>query len=162
LEQLLPAAALEILEGDDLVQVTAHVRDCADCARLLASYREVVATVAINLPEQPLQPARSAALRARLLGRAGREPAGSPPATQRRSGWRDRWVGWAVAAGLACILLIHHSIHRPIAYGWLAAGVLAIVVVALAVYIRIQGNRLRAMHRPGAGEQPEKDGGARR
>jgi hypothetical protein len=148
LEELLPAAALEILEGNELLQVTAHARECAECARLLASYREVVARLATTLPEQPFPPAPSARLRARLLARTGREPAASAtspaPQTSRLFSLVNRWAGWAVAAGLAGLLLIHHSVHRPVDYGWLAAGVLTLVVLLLAVYVRIQQVRLKA------------------
>jgi hypothetical protein len=50
-----------------------------------------------------------------------------------------------VAAGLAGLLLVHHSVHRPIAYGWLAAGVLTFLVIALGVYVRVQQARLAAL-----------------
>ena len=147
LEQLLPSAALEILEGDELVQVTIHVRECTGCAGLLASYREVVAGLGASLPEQPLPPARSAKLRARLLARTGTGPEPEPAAVTRRGpGPAYRWAGWAVAAGLVGILAVHHSIHRPVAYGWLAAGVLALVVIVLAGYVWIQHGRMTALN----------------
>jgi hypothetical protein len=47
-----------------------------------------------------------------------------------------------VAAGLAGLLLVHHSVHRPVAYGWLAAGLLTFIVIALGVYVRVQQTRL--------------------
>ena len=147
IEQLLPAAALEILEGDELLQVRSHVRDCTGCARLLDSYREAVAGIATSLPERPLQPARSVRVRARLVARAARQMAASTPVAPRaaRSWMIDRWAGWAVAAGLAGILLIHHAVHRPLDYGWLVAGGLVLLALALTVYIRVQRARVSAL-----------------
>ena len=148
IEQLLPAAALEILEGEELVQVTSHVQECADCARLLDSYREAVAGLSTTLPAHPLQLARSARVRARLLERARRSvslASGVASRTRRARAAVDRWAGWAVAAGLAGILLVHHSIHRPVAYGWLVAGALIFIVLALGMYIRTQRARVSAL-----------------
>jgi hypothetical protein len=147
--QLLPAAALEILEGDELVQVIDHARECEHCARLLAEYREVVAGLGTALPDRPLNPARAARLRARLVARAGRDHLGSEIAREARpfGSAVDRWAGWAVAAGLAGVLLVHHSIHRPVAYGWLVSGVLTLLLVAMAAYARVQRARLVALRR---------------
>ena len=50
-----------------------------------------------------------------------------------------------MAAGLGGVLLMHHSVHRPLAYGWLAAGALTVVVAALAVYALIQRGRVSAL-----------------
>jgi hypothetical protein len=155
LEQLLPAAALETLEGDELVLITAHVQECGNCRRLLESYRDVVATVATGLPDRPLDRARSAELRARLLARARGKASPAAPA-QRSPGVVDRWAGWALAAGLAGLLLVHHAIHRPVAYGWLAAGLLVFVVLGLGAYIRVQRARLAALRMQLGVEQPVK------
>jgi len=46
---------------------------------------------------------------------------------------------------MAGVLLVHHSVHRPVAYGWLVAGALALVLLALGVYVRIQRARVRAL-----------------
>ncbi len=147
LEQLLPSAALEILEGDELLSLTAHVRDCAHCERLLESYREVLANWATGLPERPFHPAGSARVRARLLARMGSGSSPRPVAgrARRSPGSVDRWAGWAVAAAMAGVLLVHHSVHRPVAYGWLMAGGLILVLLALGVYVRVQRARLRAL-----------------
>jgi hypothetical protein len=50
-----------------------------------------------------------------------------------------------VAAALAGVVLIHHAVHRPIAYGWLAAGILSVVIVGLAMYSRIQRHQVAAL-----------------
>jgi anti-sigma-K factor RskA len=143
-EQLLPAAALEILEGEELLDVSSHLRDCTYCARLLDDYRETAAALASSLPEQQFDLARSSQVRARLLSRATRGTANRTEEPRHRSAAVsvDRWAGWAVAAGMAGVLLVHHSIHRPVAYGWLAAGVLALIVLGLGVYLRIQRARM--------------------
>jgi Putative zinc-finger len=142
-EQLLPAAALEILDGEELARLAAHLEDCTDCTRLLDAYREVVAGLAGTLPEQPFHPARSERLRGRLLARTGRIPIADVPERRRRSpAAADRWIGWVVAAGLAGVLMVHHSFHRPVAYGWLAAGLLMLLLLGLGVYVRVQRTRL--------------------
>jgi Putative zinc-finger len=141
-EQLLPAAALEILEGGELARLATHLEDCADCTRLLDAYREVVAGLAGTLPEQPFHPARSERLRGRLLARTGRIPIADVPERRRRSpAAADRWIGWVAAAALAGVLMVHHSVHRPVAYGWLAAGLLMLLLLGLGVYVRVQRTR---------------------
>jgi hypothetical protein len=147
-EELLPAAALEILEGDELLKVNAHTQECAECARQLESYREAVAGVASTLPARPLHPARSTQVRSRLLARAGSRrsiPVRHPTWVRRAAASVDRWAGWGVAAGLAGVLMVHHSVHRPIAYGWLVAGALMLVVLVLGVYLSVQRSRLSAL-----------------
>jgi hypothetical protein len=142
-EQLLPAAALEILDGGELARLAAHLEACTDCTRLLDVYREVVASLTNTLPEQPFHPARSERLRARLLARTGRIPIADVPERRRRSpAAADRWIGWVVAAGLAGVLMVHHSFHRPVAYGWLAAGLLMLLLLGLGVYVRVQQTRM--------------------
>jgi hypothetical protein len=160
LEQLLPAAALEILEGNELLSLTSHLQECSTCARLLQSYREILASVATGLPEQPFPPARSARVRARLLARVGRGaslPAMGGSRTRRSPGWVDRWAGWAVAAAMAGVLLVHHSVHRPVAYGWLVAGVLTLLLLGLGVYTRIQRARLRGLQQQLHEQERESD-----
>ena len=142
LREMLPGAALEILDATELQLVREHAGTCLECAGLLRDYRNVAASLPLTVPRQPLDPSRSAALRSRLLTRAsGGE--GLPGA--RRRLWGDRWSGWLVAAGLAGVLLIHHGIHRPLAYGWVLAGVLALLLVAVVVYARVQRNRAAAL-----------------
>ena len=47
-----------------------------------------------------------------------------------------------VAAGLAGILLVHHSVHRPLDYGWLAAAFLGVVLLAVGIYAGVQRRRV--------------------
>jgi hypothetical protein len=46
---------------------------------------------------------------------------------------------------MAGVLVVHHAVHRPVAYGWLIAGVLVLLLVALAVYTRGQKERITAL-----------------
>ena len=152
LREMLPAAALEILEATELEQLLIHVRECPECTKLLEEYREAAAAVALHLPGRRLDPARALAMRTRLVARAMGQKGGRPgvPANRRtggqggRPGRRrlDRWLGVAVAAGLSGLLLIHHSVHVPLDYGWLAAGVLLLVLVGVGIYARVQRRRM--------------------
>lgn len=149
--ELLPAAALEILEGEELGLVLVHAGECAKCSRRSDEYRLEVAALALALPSQPMQPARKGQLRERLLARARNHPPAraadrrsAAPARSRRGGV-ERWAGWGVAAGLAGVLLVHHGFHRPLAYGWVVAGVATIVLVAFGVYAMVQRRRVTAL-----------------
>jgi hypothetical protein len=148
-EELIPGAALETLEGEELARVLAHVRDCAECARLLDESRAVLGTMALDLPAEPLAADRSVRLKSRLLERARSQRADRRTVQQNTAGsslkGADRWTGWAVAAGLAGVLLVHHGFHRPVAYGWVLAGVLAILLVGFGVYAGVQRRRVTAL-----------------
>ncbi len=137
MQELLPAAALEILEGAELERLLAHLDECAECVELLRQYRDAAAGLALLAPTRRLDPARSAAVRSRLMARV-QANRGTHAARALRV---DRWMGWMVAAGLAGVLLVHHSVHRTLDYGWLAAGVLAFALAALGIYARKQQRR---------------------
>jgi anti-sigma factor RsiW len=130
--------------------VQAHIGECAECAALLEQYREAAAALSLELPPVPMERVRSDALRARLLARAGAKPGNQ--VTRKASAMIYRWSGWMVAAGLAGILLIHHSVHRPLDHGWLAAGILVIVLLAVGVYAGVQRSRVVELER-GRGER---------
>ena len=142
LQEMLPAAALDILEGPELEPVLAHTRDCAECARLLQEYRDGAATLALGLPARQMDPLRSVRLRSRLMARvrADGQQRGS------RGGARvGQWAGWLIAASLAGVLLIHHSVHRTVDYGWLTAGGLTLLLVGVAAFAMVQRNRSRVL-----------------
>jgi hypothetical protein len=40
---------------------------------------------------------------------------------------------------------VHHSVHRPVDYGWFAAGLLTLVLLAIAIYGRVQRARTVAL-----------------
>jgi hypothetical protein len=140
LQELLPAAALEMLGPAESERVLAHVRDCEECAGLLREYRDVAAVLALQLPSRPMRSERSSAIRAGLLARARAAPV--IPTTRKASSMIYQWSGWMVAAGLAGILLVHHSIHRPLDHGWLTAGVLVVVLLGVGLYAAVQRKRI--------------------
>lgn len=174
LQEMLPAAALDILDPSDLQHVLVHVQSCKECAQALEEYQEVTAGLGLVLPRRVMDPSRSASLRAKLLARARRDlPATAPdPATapaakpilaatgSAHTGFiTGRWSGWTVAAALAGVLLMHHAVHRPLDYGWLAAGALMVVIVALGAYASVQRSRSLALQKRLAaterGEMPD-------
>ncbi len=141
LRDLVPAAALGALDDMDLRRVMAHTQGCAECAGLLSEYREVTVALAALLP--PGEVPHHHSLRGRILARARED--------RRRTGFHgaaavNMWMGWAVAAGLAGVLLMHHAVHRPLDFGWLTAGALALALVGTAVYARIQRHRALELH----------------
>ena len=150
-QEMLPAAALGILDRTDLDQVQSHVQQCAECAGLLEEYQEVTAGLGLLLPHRGIDPARAASLRARLMARASRDlHAKVPdptlaPVPRARAFLAGRWTGWTVAAALAGVLLMHHAVHRPLDYGWLAAGALAVILVSLGLYASVQRGRLSVL-----------------
>ena len=144
--ELLPAAALDLLENDELHRVEAHTRECTECSRLLQDYRDAAASIGMGLPSEPLDRDRSQLIRAELLARAesleSRVKTRSPSRGGFPGGRVPAWTGWAVAAGLAGVLLVHHGFHRPLAYGWVVAGFLAIILVGVGVYALAQRARV--------------------
>ena len=132
---LLAAASLGTLTGVELQRVMDHVRHCPECAQLLGEYQDIVASLAVHLPPQPMAVNRSLRLRTRLLQRARSRP---------RVVF-ERWAGWMVAAGLAGVLLMHHAVHRPLDYGWLVAGILTVALVGFIIYARVQRARISAL-----------------
>ena len=165
LQEMLPAAALEILEATEMEQLLIHVRECPECTKLLEEYREAAAAVSLHLPGRRLDPARAQAMRTRLLVRAMGQTGGTTGVrADRQTGGQvgrpgrrrlDRWLGLAVAAGLSGILLIHHSVHVPLDYGWLAAGVLLLVLVGVGIYARVQRRRMTELEDRLAGSDPK-------
>ena len=151
LQEMLPAAAVEMLDPPDAERVLAHVRDCQECAGLLRQYRDAAAVLALQLPARPLSSERSSAIRVALLARARADRA--IPITGKASSMIYQWSGWMVAAGLTGILLVHHSVHRPLDYGWLAAGVLVVLLLGLGIYAWVQRRRVSELEgrQPGPG-----------
>lgn len=159
MQEMLPAAALEILEGTELQRVLVHAGVCAECGQLLEEYRQVTAALALQLPPAgQLDSARSAVLRARLLAKARGDRQATLPTPRRAATLIYQWSGWMVAAGLASVLLVHHSVHRPLDYGWLATGALLAVLVAVGIYARVQRSRVSALEDRLADSGPKKTG----
>jgi len=161
LEEMLPAAALDILEPAELEHVLAYVRDHPECAKLLQEYRDAAAALALELPRRQLDPVLARALRARLIARARTDQSAPLSSSRRATSIIYQWSGWMVAAGLAGVVLVHHSIHRPLAYGWLTAGVMLVILLGLGVYARVQRSRVSALEARLADLDPDDTRGAR-
>ncbi len=139
IQEQLHAAALAILEPAEMEQVQAHIIVCPECAVQLEEYREAATILSLRLPQALMKTVRSDALRARLLARAKATP---NKVTRKAGSMIYQWSGWMVAAGLAGILLVHHSVHRPLDHGWLAAGLLVMVVLGVGIYAWVQRRRV--------------------
>jgi anti-sigma factor RsiW len=130
------------LPGDEQrARLLEHLSCCAECRERAAAAISGTST----LETTPLARSRSRAIRARLLERARNEQGSPRPSGGRRDGWRAG-AGWVVAAGLAALLLSHHSFHRPLALGWVIAGVLGLINFGLVLHttsLRSQLDRLR-------------------
>ena len=45
----------------------------------------------------------------------------------------------------SAVLLVHHSVHRPLDYGWLASGALLAILIAVGIYAAVQRRRTSAL-----------------
>jgi anti-sigma factor RsiW len=144
IHEQLPAAALAMLDPAEMEQLRIHIRGCPECAVLLEEYRAAATIMSLQLPPTPMDVPRNDVLRARLLARAKARP---NKVTRKASSMIYQWSGWMVAAGLAGILLVHHSIHRPLDHGWLAAGLLVMVLLGVGIYAWVQRNRVVELER---------------
>lgn len=141
-------AALAAVAGPDGHALLAHARECPECARALAGVQDALLATLYLPPPRPLASGRAEELRARLLARAsGEAPAAADAKPARRPLALAGGVGgWMVAAGLATMLLTHHTFHQPVQFGWVVASVLGAVLFGAALYLlgeRRRTERLR-------------------
>jgi anti-sigma factor RsiW len=101
LRELIPARALDALDPRDAAAVDAHVEGCPECARALDEAREVVGTLAYNVPDAPAPPR----LRGRILAAAAPRPAQGAAADRGRTLWRGLAIGFAAVAAVMAIAL---------------------------------------------------------
>lgn len=113
--ELLPAYALDILDGEELLSVAEHITACAACRAELAGYQALVAELCFGAPAAPLSPQ----VKRRLLARLGTQPA---PARSRTAAASASW--------LSALL----SRQMPV---W-AALVLVLVLATGALWLAIQ------------------------
>ena len=103
LQELIPAHALDALDRHEEAVFDEHIEGCPECARALDETREVVGTLAYNVPDSAPPPR----LRERILAAAAPPPAVTVPADRGRRLWQGIAVGLAaVAAALAVALLV--------------------------------------------------------
>lgn len=69
----LAAEAVDALDGEERERLLAHLAGCAQCSAELRSLRESAALLAFAAPVRPMDPARSAGVRARLLAKAAED-----------------------------------------------------------------------------------------
>lgn len=69
----LAAEAVDALDGQERERLLVHLAGCVACSAELDELRASAARLAFAAPVRPLEPARSAALRARLLARAAED-----------------------------------------------------------------------------------------
>lgn len=69
----LAAEAVDALDGEERQRLLAHLDGCAACGAELESLRASAALLAFAAPHRPMEPARSAAVRSRLLTRAAED-----------------------------------------------------------------------------------------
>ena len=93
--ELAPLAALDALDGQDLVDFREHLPGCAECRAELAAYEEVAGRVGASLGAVP--PPRG--LRDRVLAGAG-VAAGAPRATRAAPRWWPAALAAAAVVGL--------------------------------------------------------------
>jgi len=132
------AGAPEALSNDELEGMLAHADECADCAPALRDF--AARALAAQAPPVRMEPARAAEVRRRVLVGAARP---SAPRARRPAFAAAAYPGgWMAAAALVVALLSHHAFHEPLAAGWLAAALFALLALGLGFYVLQQRRRM--------------------
>ncbi len=114
LKDLVPLFALDALPSEDELELVAHLRNCAECSKLLAEHKETAGMLAFSAPsiEAP------AGLRDRILQEAARTRTQESPApvVLRPAANRSRRWQWAGGLAAACVfaLLVGGLVVRQI------------------------------------------------
>jgi anti-sigma-K factor RskA len=95
---LAPLAALDALDGEDLVEFRRHLETCEECRKELASYERAAAGIGASVPPVPLPPG----MRERVLA-AVEAPATTTAAAPRWTAFT--WLG-AMATAAAVVLAV--------------------------------------------------------
>ena len=144
----LAAEALGALDWRESDAVREHLETCEACRQELASLREAAASLAFSVPSAPMDPARSARLRARLVARAAAErgDASEPDRMAPPSVLADRVpapeldrMAPPVLADPA-VIPITRPRPRPALPAWLAAAAAVVLLVGAGAYAaRLRG-----------------------
>jgi anti-sigma factor RsiW len=127
----LAAEALGALDGAEAAAVRAHLAECPECRRELASLEETAAALAHAAPQVPMDAERAARMRARLLARAAADRAGAPSA-------RAPVPADAPVPGVIPIARARGA-RRP-GGGWLAAAAAVLLLVGVGAWAaRLKG-----------------------
>lgn len=145
----LAAEALGALDGAEADAVRAHLETCAECRAELASLRQASSSLAFAAPRVPMDAARSAGLRARLVARAAADAGGAPPAAAAA----DPPAPVAAAPGVIPISRVRD--RAGFSGGWLAAAAAVLLIVG-AYAARLQG-RYGALREQYASLSDERD-----
>jgi len=132
----LAAEALGALEGHESQAVRAHLETCEACRRELASLREAAASLAFSVSAAPMDAARSARVRARLLARARAEHEDAPPpaAVPTPPPVRD-----------ADVIPISRARPRSALPAWLAAAAAIVLLLGVGAYAARMRGRYEAL-----------------
>ncbi|SOD03320.1 Putative zinc-finger [bacterium JGI 053] len=133
----LAAEALGALDREESDAVREHLEGCDECRRELASLREAAASLAFSVPHAPMDSARSARLRARLVARA---------AAERGDGEADEAPSIPAPAVVAPsvrdrdVIPITRAQPRPALPAWLAAAAAVVLLIGVGAYAaRLRG-----------------------
>jgi anti-sigma-K factor RskA len=139
----LAAEALGALDGPESDAVRAHLEGCEECRRELASLRETAASLAFSVPSAPMDPARSARLRARLVARAA---AGRGDGADAAVAVVPAPIGVSPLAADAPedatrgVIPIARARPRSALPAWLAAAAAVVLLIGVGVYAaRLRG-----------------------
>jgi len=98
---LIPAYALDCLDGEESQAVVAHLASCTECQGALLSYQEVIGQMAYAVPQ--VDP--PASVKAALMAQIQADRQASPAALLRKPWWEMLWdfiprltPAWAVAS----------------------------------------------------------------
>jgi anti-sigma-K factor RskA len=94
----LGAYALDALSPAERASVEAHLKTCAECREELRAMAEAAAAIGTSVPTRALDPARSAAIKHRVLERARAERTGVTPIRSAAIPARPSRLPWWVAA----------------------------------------------------------------
>lgn len=148
-QPLLAPYALGALDAAERRAVEMHVAGCGVCRGELQELEATVTLLAEAAEFGPPDLERLARVRTRLMARVEsteRASADDARLPSGETGWQAAG-GWLTAAVLASLLLLHHSFHRPLMYGWLAAGGLGLALVGTGYYAYRLRTRLRRLER---------------
>jgi hypothetical protein len=150
------AGAPEALSDEELEGMLAHADECADCAPALRDF--AARALAAQASPVRMEPARAADVRRRVLVAAAR--LSTAPRKRRPYTAAAYPGGWMAAAALVVALLAHHGFHEPLAAGWLAAALFALLALGLGFYVLQQRRRMAELEHQLDAAPDGSDGGA--
>lgn len=102
----LSAYALDAVSPDERAAIEAHLATCDACREELRTLSETVAAIGTSVPSSPMDPARSSALRQKLVDRAKAESRGVTPIRSAAIPARPARLPWWIAAAASVAFAI--------------------------------------------------------